>query len=275
MLSGVRAPLKVQNRILRKPPGRGSRAIRFRACADARPWSLAGASWPDPESVASMRKPLSDRGGASSPGSVSAIDPDASPPEVLARGYAELSPDGPDHFPVVNAKLARMNREEPTLTASDLSGLTSRTLVMIGDDDEVTLEHAIAMYRGPSRRRARGRARHLAWAPLREARAVQRDHPRLPDRRPRANHRSGPPRERSLRVRSVMEATAAKANRRPSATGPPSRNGCARSAPRSPSKRTTTPHSRRRPPTSPPSRTSSSEASPKPSPRRPRTSCAY
>jgi pimeloyl-ACP methyl ester carboxylesterase len=78
----------------------------------------------------------------------SAIDPDASPPEVLARGYAELSPDGPDHFPVVSAKLARMNWEEPTLTASDLSAVTSRTLVMLGDDDEVTLEHAIATYRG-------------------------------------------------------------------------------------------------------------------------------
>jgi pimeloyl-ACP methyl ester carboxylesterase len=76
-----------------------------------------------------------------------AIDPEARPPEVLAQGYAELSPDGPDHFPVVNAKLARMNWEEPTLTASDLSGVKSRTLVMIGDDDEVTLEHAIAMYR--------------------------------------------------------------------------------------------------------------------------------
>jgi pimeloyl-ACP methyl ester carboxylesterase len=77
-----------------------------------------------------------------------AIDPDADPPDVLADGYAELSPDGPGHFPVVYAKLARMNFEEPTLSASDLSGVTSRTLVMVGDDDEVTLEHAIAMYRG-------------------------------------------------------------------------------------------------------------------------------
>jgi pimeloyl-ACP methyl ester carboxylesterase len=77
-----------------------------------------------------------------------AIDPDASPPPVLARGYAELSPDGPDHFPVVNGKLARMNWEEPTLAVSELSRVTSRTLVMLADDDEVTLEHAIAMYRG-------------------------------------------------------------------------------------------------------------------------------
>jgi pimeloyl-ACP methyl ester carboxylesterase len=77
-----------------------------------------------------------------------AIDPDASPPEVLARGYAELSPDGPGHYSVVSAKLARMNWEEPMLAASDLSAVTSPTLVMIGDDDEVTLEHATEMYRG-------------------------------------------------------------------------------------------------------------------------------
>jgi pimeloyl-ACP methyl ester carboxylesterase len=77
-----------------------------------------------------------------------AIDPDAGPPEVLQHGYAELSPDGPDHYPIVAAKLARMNWEEPTLASSDLSGVTSQTLVMLGDDDEVTLEHAIEMYRG-------------------------------------------------------------------------------------------------------------------------------
>jgi pimeloyl-ACP methyl ester carboxylesterase len=76
-----------------------------------------------------------------------AIDPEASPPEVLARGYADLSPDGADHYPVVAGKLARMNWEEPTLTPSDLGKVTARALVMLGDDDEVTLEHAVAMYR--------------------------------------------------------------------------------------------------------------------------------
>jgi pimeloyl-ACP methyl ester carboxylesterase len=48
----------------------------------------------------------------------------------------------------VSAKLARMNWEEPTLAPADLSGVTSRTLVMTGDDDEVTFEHTIAMYGG-------------------------------------------------------------------------------------------------------------------------------
>jgi pimeloyl-ACP methyl ester carboxylesterase len=78
----------------------------------------------------------------------SAIDPDAYPHEALQPGYAELSPDGPDHFAVVSAKLAKMNWEEPTLTTSDLGQVRGRTLVMLGDDDEVTLEHAIATYRG-------------------------------------------------------------------------------------------------------------------------------
>lgn len=37
---------------------------------------------------------------------------------------------------------------EPTLIARDLRQATCRTLVMVGDDDEVTLEHAVALYRG-------------------------------------------------------------------------------------------------------------------------------
>jgi pimeloyl-ACP methyl ester carboxylesterase len=76
-----------------------------------------------------------------------AIDPDNEPPEFLARLYGELSPDGPEHYDTVVAKLARMHSEEPTLTPADVSQVHSRTLVMLGDDDEVTLEHAIALYR--------------------------------------------------------------------------------------------------------------------------------
>lgn len=76
------------------------------------------------------------------------IDPAREPPEFLARLYGEVSPDGAEHYPVVVAKLARMHDQEPTLTADDLNHVFSRTLVMVGDDDEVTLEHAIATYRG-------------------------------------------------------------------------------------------------------------------------------
>jgi pimeloyl-ACP methyl ester carboxylesterase len=76
------------------------------------------------------------------------LDPDNAPPEFLERLYGEVSPDGPDHYPVVVGKLAQMHAEGPTLTSDDLDGISTRTLVMLGDDDEVTLEHAIALYRG-------------------------------------------------------------------------------------------------------------------------------
>jgi pimeloyl-ACP methyl ester carboxylesterase len=75
------------------------------------------------------------------------IDPDEEPPAFMARLYAELSPDGADHYPVVVDKLARMHTEEPSLTPEDLRPLGSRTLVMVGDDDQVRLEHALATYR--------------------------------------------------------------------------------------------------------------------------------
>jgi pimeloyl-ACP methyl ester carboxylesterase len=68
----------------------------------------------------------------------------------LAEAYAQVSPDGPDHFPVVAAKIERMASTEPTLTTADLGRLTAPTLVMAGDDDAITLEHTIAMYRGIS-----------------------------------------------------------------------------------------------------------------------------
>ena len=40
-----------------------------------------------------------------------------------------------------------MHAEEPSLSVEDLKGIAARTLVMIGDDDQVRLEHAIARYR--------------------------------------------------------------------------------------------------------------------------------
>ena len=75
------------------------------------------------------------------------VDPEQDPPEFLARLYEELAPDGPEHYPVVVEKLEHMHAHEPTLTAADLNSVQNRTLVMIGDDDQVTLEHAIMMYR--------------------------------------------------------------------------------------------------------------------------------
>lgn len=76
-----------------------------------------------------------------------AIDLDDESAEFLGSSYGEISPDGPKHFTVVGAKLDRMHREEPDLTAADLADLKTPTLIMMGDDDEVETAHIHAMHR--------------------------------------------------------------------------------------------------------------------------------
>jgi pimeloyl-ACP methyl ester carboxylesterase len=76
-----------------------------------------------------------------------AIDPANQAPEFMHAADGEVSPDGVGHYPVVLEKLAATHLTEPTLPGEDLGAITCRTLVMLGDDDEVRLEHAIEMYR--------------------------------------------------------------------------------------------------------------------------------
>ncbi len=73
---------------------------------------------------------------------------DGEPPAFLRDSYGQISPDGIGHYDVVAAKLAATHADEPALDASELQELTTRTLVMVADDDEVRLEHAVEMYRG-------------------------------------------------------------------------------------------------------------------------------
>ena len=72
---------------------------------------------------------------------------DGEAPEVFRDSYGEVSPDGVGHYDAVVAKLAAMHDREPALTLGELSTIACRTLVMVGDDDEVRLEHAIELYR--------------------------------------------------------------------------------------------------------------------------------
>ncbi len=72
---------------------------------------------------------------------------DGDPPEFMRHSYGELSPDGIGHYEVMVAKLAAMHAGEPTFTAADLRRFSGRTLVMVADDDEVRLEHALELYR--------------------------------------------------------------------------------------------------------------------------------
>lgn len=69
------------------------------------------------------------------------------PPEPLAAAYAEVSPDGASHFPAVVAKIAAAAAGDPGLAAADLRRVACPVLVMAADDDLVTLEHTLELYR--------------------------------------------------------------------------------------------------------------------------------
>jgi pimeloyl-ACP methyl ester carboxylesterase len=69
----------------------------------------------------------------------------SNPPKGLHEVYDRVSPDGPEHFPVVLEKMLRMWHEEPDITLSELAGVRAPTLVMQGDDDIVEVEHSAAL----------------------------------------------------------------------------------------------------------------------------------
>ena len=60
--------------------------------------------------------------------------------------YEAVSPDGPDHWPVIKAKLLDMWRTSPTLTEAELATIDRPVLVLVGDDDAVFLHHTVALY---------------------------------------------------------------------------------------------------------------------------------
>lgn len=65
---------------------------------------------------------------------------------AMFAAYAERSPDGPDHFPIVARKFTTMISTEPELTVDDLAEVAVPTLVLVGDDDLVRLDHTVALY---------------------------------------------------------------------------------------------------------------------------------
>ncbi|PRH77599.1 alpha/beta hydrolase [Streptomyces solincola] len=81
------------------------------------------------------------------PAMLDAMTPDGDELAFFRELYASVSPDGPDHWPVVAAKVLDMWRTQPTLTTGQLAGIGASTLVVSGDDDLVSLEHTIALYR--------------------------------------------------------------------------------------------------------------------------------
>ena len=69
-------------------------------------------------------------------------------PEPLVAMYAEVSPDGRDHFRTVVDKVVDGINSARSLAAAELSAVGCPALVMAADDDIVTLEHTVALYRG-------------------------------------------------------------------------------------------------------------------------------
>lgn len=63
----------------------------------------------------------------------------------LRRGYEAVSPDGPEHFPVIYDKTMKMIDSEPELDLSMFASVTAPTLVLQADHDVVTLEHGAAV----------------------------------------------------------------------------------------------------------------------------------
>jgi len=68
-------------------------------------------------------------------------------PPMFRQMYAAVSPDGPEHFDVVFDKLAPLWRGDPGIALDDLAAVTAPTLVLAGDDDVLTIEHAAALAR--------------------------------------------------------------------------------------------------------------------------------
>lgn len=77
---------------------------------------------------------------------ITSAPPDSPLLETFRSRYVEVSPDGPDHWPQVFGKAVHMWKTEPHIPLADLHRIRARTLVLVGDDDVVRLEHAVAMY---------------------------------------------------------------------------------------------------------------------------------
>ena len=67
--------------------------------------------------------------------------------EPVSETYGRLSPDGADHWPIFLERLRLMWAAEPCFTSQQLGRITAPTLIIIGDRDIVTPEHAVEMFR--------------------------------------------------------------------------------------------------------------------------------
>ncbi|MFD5448203.1 MULTISPECIES: alpha/beta fold hydrolase [unclassified Streptomyces] len=81
------------------------------------------------------------------PSMLDAMTPQSPALAFFRELYEAATPDGADHWPTVAAKLTDMWRTQPTMTVEDLARVRAPTLVLVGDDDMMTLEHTTALHR--------------------------------------------------------------------------------------------------------------------------------
>jgi len=75
---------------------------------------------------------------------VRTFDPDDEP---VSDSYQRLSPDGAEHWPIFLGRLRPMWAAEPRFTSEQLGRIAAPTLIIVGDADIVTPEHAVEMFR--------------------------------------------------------------------------------------------------------------------------------
>ncbi len=75
---------------------------------------------------------------------VRSFDPNTEP---VSDAYGRLSPDGADHWPILLGRLKPMWMVEPSFTREQLQSIETPTLIIVGDEDIVTPEHAVEMFR--------------------------------------------------------------------------------------------------------------------------------
>lgn len=76
-----------------------------------------------------------------------AMQPDSDEIATLRSAYEAASPDGPAHWPVVFGKFLEMVAREPHIPRSELGRISAPVLVLAADDDLVSLEHTIELFR--------------------------------------------------------------------------------------------------------------------------------
>jgi pimeloyl-ACP methyl ester carboxylesterase len=66
---------------------------------------------------------------------------------VGVQQYEKLSPDGPQHFPIIFEKTKKLWLEQPNITINELGKISVPTLVMVGDKEMISIEHTVQLYR--------------------------------------------------------------------------------------------------------------------------------